>query len=89
MSREGFAGFATFADVLAYARTGAPLFYHAPLNYAPARLHSFTVRPRSIRIVPPGATGRGKSRTADPFTADKGHLSRFLRPVDAGAVGAS
>lgn len=85
--------FATWPEVLAYARTGQPLYYQAPLDVQPSRLHAVTAergpapfgylaRPRSIRIWPPGSFGRGKQRTADPFTADAGHLSRFSRPVE-------
>lgn len=85
--------FSTWGEVLEYARTGAPLFYKAPLDYRAARLFQgrpepwrrgaallvahYVVRARSIRIWPPGSTGRGRVRTSDPFTADAGHLDRF------------
>lgn len=75
----GFARFASWQEVLAFAATGAPLFYWAPMQIAPVRLYSFEVRPRTIRITPPGATGRGRMRTADPFSADAKHLDRFRR----------
>ncbi len=32
--------FASWKDVLAYARTGGPLYYQAPLDYRPTRLDS-------------------------------------------------
>lgn len=76
MSAIGFNGFATWADVLAYAKTGGALYYHAPLNVSPIRVR-YEARARTIRIFPPGCTGRGKARTSDPFNADKGHLDRF------------
>jgi len=84
-----FATFATWPELLAYAATGEPLYYHAPLNVEPVRiwkrepepgLPCYAVRARSLRITPPDAHGRGARRTADPFTADKGHLDRFKRP---------
>ena len=78
----GFARFASWQEVLAFAATGAPLFYWAPLNIAPVRLWRFEVRARTIRITPPGATGRGRMRTADPFSADAKHLDRFRRQVE-------
>ena len=82
--------FDSWAAVLAWARAGRPLFYQAPLDVWPTRLWYGTprgtdayyfVRKRTIRVWPHGSVGRGKKRTADPFTADRGHLSRFLRPV--------
>lgn len=80
-----FTGFSTWSDVLAYARTGAPLYYHAPMDAFPVRIFHFKVRARTIRIWPPGSQGRGRMRTADPFTADKGHLNRFRRPAESGS----
>jgi len=84
--------FAAWAAVLAYARTGGPLFYRAPLDLRPTRLipatpgtprvpYTYEARPRTIRIFPPGCIGRGTRRTADPFTADAAHLDRFSRPA--------
>jgi hypothetical protein len=82
--------FASWRDVLEWAASGRPLFYKAPLDHKTVRLWQgkpsatgafYEVRPRTIRIFPPGSTARGKYRTADPFTADAGHLDRFLRPV--------
>jgi len=77
--RTGFCGFETWTDVLTYARRGELLYYHAPLDIEPVRLWTFEVRPRTIRIWPPGSEGRGRTRTADPFTADHHHLDRFRR----------
>jgi hypothetical protein len=83
-------GFATWKEVLEYARTGAPLHYQAPLDYVSARLYpclarpfplAYKVRPRTIRIWPCGSIGRGKQRTSDPFTANADHLPRFFRPM--------
>lgn len=90
-SEPALVGFSSWPDVLAYARTGGDLYYQAPLNYRPVRLRpgknqtlTYEVRARSIRIWPPGSIGRGRSRTADPFTADAGHLDRFSRPSEGG-----
>jgi hypothetical protein len=82
--------FHSWADVLAYARRGAPLYYHAPLDSHPVRIYpktwdgeqlAYVVRARTIRIWPSGSTGRGRRRTSDPFTADAGHLDRFRYPA--------
>jgi hypothetical protein len=68
--------FESMSELLSYARTGAPLFYKAPMSVHPARL-GFSIRykvgKKGIRITPPKSEG-------DPFTADVGHLTRFLRP---------
>jgi len=86
--------FETWKDVLAYARTGGPLYYQAPLDRLPTHLipaegkspvpYTYKVQARTIRIWPPGSVGRGRFRTADPFNADSGHLARFSRPVEGG-----
>lgn len=73
--------FDSWKDVLDYARTGAPLYYQGPMDYRATRLYRFTVRARTIRVWPPGSTGRGRMRTSDPFTADAGHADRFLKPA--------
>jgi hypothetical protein len=83
--------FATWADVLAHAHAGRPLFYQAPLDARPTRFdvrrgaeHAtcrYVARARTLRMTPPGAIGRGRMRTADPFTADAGHLDRFTRAI--------
>ena len=68
--------FETFSDLLTYARSGEPLFYQAPMNRTPVRLGfsiQYKVGKKGIRITPPRSEG-------DPFTADVGHLTRFLRP---------
>jgi hypothetical protein len=72
--------FNSWAEVLAYAAKGGPLFYHAPLDTKPVPIR-YEARARTIRIFPPGSSGRGRMRTADPFTADSGHLDRFRRPA--------
>jgi hypothetical protein len=86
--------FKSWPEVLAYARTGGPLYYQAPMDQRPTMLrpgsgtpYSYEAKARSIRIWPPGSTGRGRSRTADPFTADAGHLERFSRPDEGAASG--
>jgi hypothetical protein len=72
-----FNAFSTWAAVLAHVKAGKRTWYKAPMDH----------RPRSI-----GAKVRGNgqkvrvdplSNEADPFWADKGHLSRFMwRPYD-------
>lgn len=81
--------FESWADVLTYARTGQPLYYQAPMDHQATRLRpgaktifGFEVRAKTIRIWPSGSLGRGRSRTSDPFNADKGHLSRFSHPLE-------
>jgi|HubBroStandDraft_2_1064218.scaffolds.fasta_scaffold123738_3 hypothetical protein len=64
--------------VLAYAATGAPLYYWAPLDVDPVWIR-YEGRARTVRVFPPGCTGRGRRRTSDPFSADAGHLDRFFR----------
>jgi hypothetical protein len=70
------------------AKDGATLAYKAPMDVVAHRLGPRTragqekvyePRVRTIRIWPLGSTGRGRSRTSDPFTADAGHLDRFFR----------
>lgn len=79
--------FESWPEVLAYAKTGGPLYYQAPLDHYATRLYAgknppgYEVRARSIKIYPPGSTGRGRNRTSDPFTADSGHLPRFSHPA--------
>jgi hypothetical protein len=72
-----FESFASWPDLLAHIESGAVrsegLWYHAPLD----------VLPYSVRVE---LRARGKVRvfpwsSADPFTADEGHLSRFRRRV--------
>ena len=87
---EKLGGFATWGDVLAAAKAGENLYYKAPLDHRATGLaprtrsgqeQCYEARARSIRIWPPGSTGRGRWRTADPFTADAGHLDRFYKWV--------
>jgi len=73
--QHGFTGFAQWSDLLAYVASNAPLFYHAPLDYAPTRIRPFKVyKNGKVRIDP-------LSAGADCFTADPGHLGRFRRPL--------
>ena len=79
----GYRDFATWADVMAFARAPSPtganrLYYWAPLDARPVLLRDYQVRARTLRIFPPGSRGRGRARTSDPFIADAKHLSRFL-----------
>ncbi len=79
-------GFDCWASVMRAARNGERLYYQAPLDARPTELVPgksstccYHVRPRTIRIWPPGSVGRGRQRTADPFSATSHHLSRFSR----------
>jgi hypothetical protein len=87
------APFESWADVLAYAQTGEPIYYKAPMDRYPARLtpsnpkarspFTYQAQTRTIKVWPGGSVGRGRNRTADPFSADAGHLERFLRPIES------
>jgi hypothetical protein len=76
---EALGGFASMKDVIAWAKSGHPLYYKAPMDPHAKRLHDFKLMARSIRIWPSGSRGRGRMRTADPFTANAGHLERFRK----------
>lgn len=79
--------FAAWKDVLAWCKAGKDVYYQAPMSPEPVKLraastsgpapYTYELRARSLRIFPPGSIGRGRMRTADPFTADAGHLDRF------------
>lgn len=76
MRAEGFVGFTTWLAVLQYAQSGRPLYYHAPLDPQPRRIHvSALYKNGKLRIAKPSAD-------ADGFTADAGHLERFRKPAD-------
>ncbi len=61
--------FTSWDDVLHAAQSGARLFYHAPMDLRPIRVHVVRVcKNRKIRI---------KALSGVVFTADSGHLSRF------------
>lgn len=68
--------FSSWDQVLAHARAGLPLWYHAPMD-----LHA-----RRIRIVRVFKNGKIRidpmSSDADNFTADAGHLDRFRYASD-------
>jgi hypothetical protein len=81
--------FGSWPEVMAHAQAGRPLYYQAPLNHQATRFlpgsnqsFSYQAKGRTIRMWPPGSTGHGKSRTADPFNADSKHLDRFSRPAE-------
>jgi hypothetical protein len=93
---DGFAPCASWADVLANAKSGVDLYYWAPLDHRPVRLRystpgggtpivvpAYEPHARTIRIWPYGSVGRGRMRTADPFTADAKHLDRFFHKTGA------
>ena len=59
--------------VLSAARKHGYLYYHAPMDYQPHRVRVVRVfKNRKIRL-DPGWT------EYDLFTADRGHLDRFVR----------
>lgn len=81
--------FTSWPEVLAYAKTGGPLYYQAPMDRSPARflpgkgeVFGYVAGARTIKMWPPGSVGRGSRRTSDPFSADAGHLDRFSRPIE-------
>ena len=87
--------FKTWREVLDAAKSGDVLYYQAPLNHRPTQLRRLTEgdkwstnvyepKAKTVRIIPYGARGRGRIRTADPFTADAGHLDRFRRGEGGG-----
>lgn len=87
-------GFSSWRDVLDYASRGGDLYYKAPMDQRATRFserdaglapYTYQVRARTIKMWPGGSTGRGRSRTTDPFTADSGHLDRFSRPAQGHA----
>lgn len=66
-----FSTFKTWDEVLAAARSGVRLWYHAPLDLTPRSILVLRIfKNGKIRIDP-------LSSGADNFTADAGHLSRF------------
>jgi len=67
-----YVGFSSWDEVLAFAKRGGWLFYHAPLDLRPCSVHVVKVYKNGKIRIDPGAG-------ADPFTADSGHLSRFKR----------
>ena len=69
-----YAGFDSWAEVLNWCGTGAPIFYHAPMDYRPARVQVHVYKNHKVRVYPP-------TNDADAFTADAGHLSRFRREL--------
>lgn len=88
--------FESWPEVLAYAKTGGPLYYQAPMDHHAQKFtprsekpypYTYEVRARTIKMWPWGSFGRGHSRTSDPFTADSGHLERFSRPAETRGVG--
>lgn len=87
--------FKTWQEVLAAAKRGEELHYKAPMNTRPTTLRRlvegdkystnvYEPKAKTVKIIPYGARGRGRMRTADPFTADAGHLDRFLRADGSG-----
>ena len=77
-------GATPWKEILAAAHRGEDLYYQAPLDPRPIRFragggapYTYLAGNRSIRLWPPGSTGRGQLRTSDPFTADSEHADRF------------
>ena len=68
-----FTSFASWSDVLAAAKAGEQLWYHAPLDLSPYSVMILRVfKNGKIRL-------SSWSRGASSFTADAGHLSRFRK----------
>lgn len=74
-----FATFATWTELIAHIRKGAPLYYHAPLDYRPVLVRARILNFETVRIFPPDL------READPFIADPDHLPRFKKEAPANA----
>jgi hypothetical protein len=71
-----YMGFCKWADVLWAAHCGDRLYYQAPLDARPVRVHVARIfKNGKLRIAKP-------SRDADAFTADAAHLDRFLTESD-------
>lgn len=71
MLPQEFVALEKWSEVLTIARDGGALWYQAPFDARPRRVSVVKVfKNGSIRIDP-------LSNSADKFTADSGHLSRF------------
>ena len=64
--------FESWAQLIDHIRAGYQLWYHAPLDYRPQLVTAVVRRDGKLRVAPVYSN-------ADSFTADTGHLSRFLR----------
>lgn len=66
--------FTSWSDVLAHAAAGKELWYRAPLDRAARRIRVMRISKhmRTLRVDP-------MNSDADNFTADEGHLNRFLK----------
>jgi esterase/lipase superfamily enzyme len=71
-----YAGFASWEDVQAAVSRGVRLYYHAPMDYRPARVTCVLKKTNKVRVLPP-------TSDADPFTADVRHLDRFFIRLEA------
>lgn len=69
-SLADFHTFANWETLLAFVRSGRPMYYHAPLDYFP-RLVRGTLGVNGTVLVLP------YSSDCDPFEADAAHLDRF------------
>jgi len=77
--RSDLRGFSSMSEVVSFLKSHAgPLYYAAPLDYWPHRIDGGYCRPfgRERVFVRADALTGGE---CDPFTADAGHLDRFLR----------
>ena len=70
---SNYVEFLTWDDVLKHARAGHQLWYRAPMDRFPRNIRVVKVfKNGGIRIDP-------LSNDCDNFTADNGHLTRFLK----------
>lgn len=69
---KSYVTFGTWAELLDHIAAGYTLFYQAPLDYNPAQVSVVERRDGQLRVTP-------IYRSADPFTADTGHLDRFRK----------
>lgn len=65
--------FTSWTQLLDHIGSGYPLWYHAPLDHFPASVTAHVRRDGGLHVC--AIYGQ------NTFTADAGHLSRFLRSV--------
>ena len=69
-----FTTFDSWTQLTDHVRAEYALYYHAPMDYRPARVSAVIRKDGKLRVSPIYSD-------ADPFTADQGHLSRFKRVI--------
>lgn len=72
MREVKYKSFEAWNELIDAVRGGYSIYYHAPMDYRPVLVTAVIRKDGKLRVTAPFAD-------ADPFTADAGHLSRFLR----------